>query len=169
MKGRHFEIGETHSKAKMAPQKLSKLNHSVSGKVALISGGASGIGRATAHVFVDDGAKVAILDLGEDRVKAAVDEIVAAGYSADNVLGLVCNVRDNDRVKECVAEVVAKFGHIDIVVCCAGIGAVNAGYTVDAKEEDFWWVSNRSELWAVSSSLIRSAPCQSIYQSANLP
>lgn len=96
----------------------------------LISGGASGIGRSVAHVFMDDGAKVAILDIGEDRVKKAVDEIIAAGHTADDVVGIVCDVTNNDRVKEAVAEVVAKFKKIDCVVCCAGIGAVNAGCVI---------------------------------------
>ncbi|KAI9027677.1 short-chain dehydrogenase/reductase SDR [Hyaloraphidium curvatum] len=122
----------------MTRERLSKLSHSVAGKVVLISGGASGIGRAVAHVCADDGAKIAILDLGEDRIAKAVAEIVAAGTPKEDVVGLVCNVRDNERVKEAVEEVAAKFGRIDCVVCCAGIGAVNREYKADSPEKEFW-------------------------------
>ncbi len=51
---------------------------------------------------------------------------------------MVCNVTDNDAVKAAVAQCVAKFGKIDCVVCSAGIGAVNAGYKLDAEDEQFW-------------------------------
>jgi len=120
-------------------KKLAQLSHSVAGKVVLISGGASGIGRSVSHVFIDDGGKVCILDLGQERISKAVAEITAAGHSADEVLGVECNVTDLEAVNAAVAQAVAKFGRIDYVVCCAGIGAVNAGYKLDANEEQFWY------------------------------
>ena len=52
--------------------RLSKLSRSIDGKRALVTGAASGMGRATAHLFADEGAKVAVVDLGQDRVDAVV-------------------------------------------------------------------------------------------------
>ena len=64
----------------MAP--LSTLSRSVKGKVVLVTGAASGMGRATAHLFADEGAHVAVTDLGADGVAGVVAEITDAGLSA---------------------------------------------------------------------------------------
>lgn len=63
---------------------------------------------------------------------------MGAGYSKDVVIALPCDVTNNDQVKASVGAVVEKFGRIDHVINCAGIGAVNANYTVEANDEDFW-------------------------------
>ena len=55
--------------------RLSTLSRSIAGRTAIVSGAASGMGRATAHLFADEGASVAVLDLGADRVAAVVEEI----------------------------------------------------------------------------------------------
>lgn len=59
--------------------KLTTLSRSIAGKVALVTGAASGMGRATAHLFADEGAKVALLDRNEKGVTTVVGEILAAG------------------------------------------------------------------------------------------
>jgi 3-oxoacyl-[acyl-carrier protein] reductase len=76
------------------------------------------MGRATAHLFADEGAKVAVVDLGADRVQAVVDEITGAGGTAQ---GWVLDVSDQDAVGRVVGEVRAAFGPIDILVNNAGI------------------------------------------------
>ena len=48
--------------------RLSKLSRSIAGQIAIVTGAASGMGRATAHLFADEGARVAVVDLGADRV-----------------------------------------------------------------------------------------------------
>ena len=100
--------------------RLTTGNRSVAGKVALVTGAASGMGRATAHLFADEGCKVAVTDLGEERVQAVVDEITGAGYEAH---GWVLDVSDQDNVDRVVAEIVERFGGLDILVNNAGMVA----------------------------------------------
>ena len=100
--------------------RLTTGNRSVAGKTVLVTGAASGMGRATAHLFADEGAAVAVTDLGEDRVQAVVDEITAAGGIAK---GWVLDVSDEGRVGVVVEEIVAAFGSLDILVNNAGLVA----------------------------------------------
>ena len=62
--------------------RLTQLSRSIEGKVALVTGAASGIGRATAHLFADEGAAVVVTDVNEEGVKRVVAEIEAAGRSS---------------------------------------------------------------------------------------
>jgi 3-oxoacyl-[acyl-carrier protein] reductase len=98
--------------------RLTKGNRSIAGRTAIVTGAASGMGRATAHLFADEGAKVAVIDLGDDRVKTVVDEIGAAGGTAQ---GWVLDVSDGAAVERVVGEVRDAFGPIDILVNNAGI------------------------------------------------
>jgi 3-oxoacyl-[acyl-carrier protein] reductase len=98
--------------------RLTKGNRSIAGRVAIVTGAASGMGRATAHLFADEGAKVAVIDLGEDRVKTVVEEINGAGGTAQ---GWALDVSDADGVNRVVGEVRDAFGPVDILVNNAGI------------------------------------------------
>src|SRR5947209_17981831 len=71
--------------------RLTKLSRSIAGRVALVTGAASGMGRATAHLFADEGGKVAVVDLDPQKVAAVVDEITEAGGEA---AGYDCAVSD---------------------------------------------------------------------------
>jgi 2-dehydro-3-deoxy-L-rhamnonate dehydrogenase (NAD+) len=86
-----------------------------SGRVAAITGGASGIGAATAARLASGGARVAVLDLAEDAAQAAADGI------GDGTLGLAVDVTDSAAVDAAVARVERELGRLDILVCCAGI------------------------------------------------
>jgi len=97
---------------------LSRLSRSIAGRGALVTGAASGMGRATAHLFADEGALVAVTDIGADGVQRVVDEIRAAGGKAQ---GWVMNVGDDADVARVVPEIAAAFGRLDIVVNNAGI------------------------------------------------
>ncbi|HVM52792.1 MAG TPA: SDR family NAD(P)-dependent oxidoreductase [Acidimicrobiales bacterium] len=107
--------------------RLTTGNRSIAGRVAIVTGAASGMGRATAHLFADEGAKVAVIDLGEDRVQRVVEEITSAGGTAR---GWVLDVSDRDAVLRVVDEVRQALGPIDILVNNAGIalgGAFQGG------------------------------------------
>ena len=102
--------------------------------MAIVTGAASGMGRATAHLFADEGAKVAVIDLAEDRVQAVVDEIGAAGGAA---IGWVLDVSDQDAVNRVVEEVREQLGPIDILVNNAGI-AIGAPFPENDGYLDAW-------------------------------
>jgi NAD(P)-dependent dehydrogenase (short-subunit alcohol dehydrogenase family) len=95
----------------------------INGKVAVITGGASGLGAATARVLVAKGAKVSIFDLQEDKGTALVAEL-----GADNALFNKVNVTSEESVQAAVAATMARFGAIHI--CCNYAGIGNAIKTV---------------------------------------
>lgn len=83
-------------------------------KVAVVTGGASGIGLATTRKLLSEGANVVILDLKMD------EEII--NNLGENVLYLECDVSNEENVKNCIEEIIKKFNHIDYLVANAGIG-----------------------------------------------
>lgn len=85
------------------------------GKVAIITGGASGIGLATAKKLLSEGAKVVLADWNDD-----VDEIAKSLNS--EAIGIKTDVSNENEVKNCVNQVIEKFGHVDMLVANAGIG-----------------------------------------------
>ena len=114
--------------------RITTRSRSVEGKVVLVTGAASGMGRATAFLFADEGAKVAVTDLSADGVADVVGRIRDAGGTAH---GIALDVTDTDAIDAAVAEIRAELGPIDIVVNNAGVGA---GSPVDdANFEDQWF------------------------------
>jgi NAD(P)-dependent dehydrogenase (short-subunit alcohol dehydrogenase family) len=89
-------------------------------KVALITGGASGIGYATAERFLSDGAKVMIVDISEDRAKAAADALAIEGFG-ESVAAIAADVSIFTEVEAAVRHTVATFGMLDIIFNNAGI------------------------------------------------
>lgn len=92
----------------------------LTGRSALVSGGASGIGRAIAQLFLEEGASVAISDINGDGLEAAVKDLSGHG----TVLGIEGDVRSMADAGRMVAETVEAFGAIDVLVCNAGITSV---------------------------------------------
>jgi len=88
------------------------------GKVAIVTGGASGLGQATVEAYVARGVKVAIFDLNEERANQLIEKL-----GADKVAFWKVNVADEDSVKSAVAEVVEKFGALHICNNFAGIAS----------------------------------------------
>lgn len=88
------------------------------GKVALISGGGSGIGQATVLKFAQEGAKVGVADINLDAAQATVDQVKAAGGEA---VAVQVDVSDFEAVKAAVASTVDAFGKLDVIFNNAGI------------------------------------------------
>jgi NAD(P)-dependent dehydrogenase (short-subunit alcohol dehydrogenase family) len=109
------------------------LNITFEGKVALVTGAASGLGFATAKAFAEAGAAVALADWNEDAVQAAAKDLTAQGHKT---LALRCDVADDDAVKTMVERTVAAFGRLDAAYNNAGVQNVLAE-TADAPLEDF--------------------------------
>jgi meso-butanediol dehydrogenase/(S,S)-butanediol dehydrogenase/diacetyl reductase len=91
------------------------------GKVALVTGGARGIGQAIAQRFADEGASVAVLALHAESASGAASELVARGAAA---VGIGGDVSSEDDVRRAVEETVAAFGRLDVMVNNAGAIAI---------------------------------------------
>jgi 3-oxoacyl-[acyl-carrier protein] reductase len=89
-------------------------------KVAIVTGAASGIGRATAMRFGKEGAKVVVCDINQAGIDPVVGELTAAGVDA---IGYLVNVTDKAQIADMVAGVKVRWGRIDILVNNAGIVA----------------------------------------------
>src|SRR5947209_15551339 len=115
--------------------RLTRLSRSVDGRTAIVTGAGSGMGRATAHLFADEGANVAVVDLRDDAVAKVVAEIEGAGGRAR---GWTVDVTDAAAIQSLVGEVVAHFGGLDIVVNNAGV-AIPGGAAATADQFETSW------------------------------
>jgi 3-oxoacyl-[acyl-carrier protein] reductase len=130
--------------------KLSKLSRSIEGRVAIITGAASGMGRATAYVFADEGARLALVDRNAEGVQAVADEINAEGGSAR---AYTADLGDGDAIVALVERIRADVGPIDILINNAGL---SAGAPIDhALWEKAWEVTFAVNLTA-QARLIRA-------------
>jgi 3-oxoacyl-[acyl-carrier protein] reductase len=98
--------------------KLSKLSRSIEGRVTIITGAGSGMGRATAHVFADEGARLALVDRDGDAVEQVAAEVRAAGGAAN---AYVADLADGDAIPALVARIRDDLGPIDILINNAGL------------------------------------------------
>ncbi|MFA6231388.1 MAG: 3-hydroxybutyrate dehydrogenase [Rhodanobacter sp.] len=105
---------------------------SLNGKVALITGAASGLGKAIAELYAQHGASVAIADINQQAADAVASEINAAGGKA---IGVAMDVTSEDAVNAGTDQVVAAFGQLDILVSNAGVQIVSP--IVDFKFADW--------------------------------
>ena len=115
------------------------------GKVAVITGGASGIGKACALRFAEEGAEIDISDLGSERMESAAAEI--RGSTNGQVKWVEANVCFEEQIENLMRSVMDDFGHIDCVVAAAGVSGANyvsgenaeglSGNLVDQSLEDW--------------------------------
>lgn len=136
--------------------RLSKLSRSVSGRVVLVTGAASGMGRATAHLFADEGAFVAVTDLDLSSVEKVVEEIRSSGGTAT---GWVLDVTDRQRIREVVAEIAVELGEIDILVNNAGI-VISASLNQPDDEYEAAWSRTLDVLLTAHVRLVRACLAQ---------
>ncbi len=103
------------------------------GKVALVTGGGSGIGKAAAVRFAREGASVGVLSRTEDENQATVQEIKRAGGKA---IALPADISDADQMRQAVERLVGTYGRLDIVFANAGINGVWA--PIDELKPEEW-------------------------------
>jgi rhamnulose-1-phosphate aldolase/alcohol dehydrogenase len=94
----------------------------LSGRIALVTGGASGIGRATARKLAELGAHVAVADLNAEGAETVAAEI-RSRFGLRRALGLRVDVTSEEAVAEAVRRVVLEYGGLDVLVCSAGIAS----------------------------------------------
>lgn len=109
------------------------MNISFDGKVALVTGAASGLGLATATAFAESGAAVALADRNKSAVRKVADGLKAKGY---RTLDIHCDVADEEQVEAMVERTVAAFGRLDAAYNNAGVQNILAE-TAAATREDF--------------------------------
>lgn len=131
--------------------RLSRLSRSIAGRTALVTGAASGMGRATAHLFADEGAHVAVTDVNREGVEAVVAEIREAGASAE---GWVLDITDGAAIDQVVAAVTERFGNLDILINNAGI---SHHLPVDDDDYEAVWARTFDVLLTGQVRLIRAA------------
>ncbi|WP_304488587.1 SDR family oxidoreductase [Asaia sp. As-1742] len=105
------------------------LDFSLKGKVALVTGGASGIGAAIATAFIRKGARVALVDVNLENAAAKAAEL------GDAAVPFSCDVSNPDSVAKAVTDVQAAFGQLDILVNCAGVVFLAPAETLPL---DYW-------------------------------
>ncbi|MAK60697.1 MAG: 3-oxoacyl-ACP reductase [Ponticaulis sp.] len=130
------------------------LSRSIAGKTALITGAASGMGRATAHLFAREGANVVVTDLSQEKVDAVVDEIKAAGI--EHVVGWALDVSDHDAIKAIIPKTVEQFGGLDLLINNAGFAHL-VPFTAEGTEYDDVWDRSVSVLLTAHQRIVRAA------------
>jgi uncharacterized protein len=101
-------------------------------KVVLVTGGSSGLGRVIAQAFSEAGAKVALVGLEADAVRAAAEQMQSAG---SEVLGIPANITRQEDVDRLMAETLSRFGQLDVLVNSAGRSM--RGKVLDTTPEQF--------------------------------
>ena len=108
------------------------MDETLKGKVALVTGGGSGLGEATARAFAQAGASVAVVDINEDNAKRVSRDLLAHAES----MALKCDVSNADQVFQTVNAVVERFGRLDFVVNSAATDYVISVHDMSVEQWD---------------------------------
>jgi 3-oxoacyl-[acyl-carrier protein] reductase len=123
----------------------------LTGRVALVSGAASGMGRATARLFAAEGASVAVTDVNAEAAEAVAAEITAAGLTAR---AWRLDVADLDAIKQVTDQAAAAFGGLDALINNAGVGGFSA---IDGATYEDVWARSMSIMLTAQQRLVRAA------------
>ena len=123
---------------------LKRMSRSISGRTAIVTGAASGMGRATAQLLAEEGARVAVVDLDGDAATEVAGQIVSDGGVAE---AWTLDVGESRSLRHFVDEVRAQLGPVDILVNNAGVPAAGAFDAEDAEAK--WEWSMRVNLMAL--------------------
>jgi 3-oxoacyl-[acyl-carrier protein] reductase len=129
-----------------------ELSRSIAGKVAIITGAASGIGRATAYLFAKEGAAIVAVDVNQDRLTSLLDELKAQGH--EQVLALKVDVTSKPDIDSCIARTVDQFGGIDIVVNNAGMVIP---VSLESDQYDEVWDKSVGIMLTAHQTMVRAA------------
>ena len=108
------------------------------GKVAFITGGGGGIGRATAERFTEEGAKVCIAEIDSTVGKNAAESAKLKGKNGGDAFFIETNVSEEESVKNAINETIKHYGKIDILHNNAGGSTLQDGPVTEAPLEEFW-------------------------------
>lgn len=129
------------------------LSRSISESVAIVTGAASGMGRATAQLFTSEGANVAVTDLDQKACENVAQEISSAGHNG-KPLPLSLDVSDEEQINAIVEKTVAEFGRLDIIVNNAGFATpANVG----KEEYEQTWVKSIEVMLSSHQRMTRAA------------
>jgi NAD(P)-dependent dehydrogenase (short-subunit alcohol dehydrogenase family) len=117
---------------------VSARSGALAGKVALITGAATGIGRASAVLFAREGARVILVDMRLPELEAAVAAVREATGRAESATYVVADLTQADACANAVEQGVQTYGRLDVVFNNAGVGTLWVGGTVETIELDNW-------------------------------
>lgn len=137
---------------------MYKANFNLTGKVAVVTGGGRGIGRAVAEGLAHAGADVVLTARTEEQVKVSADEI--ASEAGRRTLGLSCDVTNKASIESMVTKVIEEFGHIDILVNNAGTSVRHGALELTEDEWDLVMDTNLKSVFLMSQAVGRHMVAQ---------
>lgn len=126
----------------------------ISGRVAVITGAASGFGEGIAQRFAEEGAKIVIADLSDDKAKAVVDQLNSQ-HGPKTAVYIKTNVADKAAMQNLIEGSVKAFGRVDIMVNNAGVSHKNQSLLdIDDEMADLVWAVNVKAIWLSALFLV---------------
>ncbi len=121
------------------------------GKVAVVTGASSGLGKSAALAYAENGASVALLGLDEEKLEKVKTEIMEKGRDA---LAIRCDVTKEQEVQDTIKNVLKKYGHIDILLNNAGVAVPGGVETLKEEEWDKSFNVNVKGMYLLSKYVI---------------
>jgi NAD(P)-dependent dehydrogenase (short-subunit alcohol dehydrogenase family) len=130
---------------------MSTVNGRLTGRVAIVTGAASGIGKASAIRFASEGATVVVADVRADRTQRCIDEITALGGTA---LALGVNVSDPAQIESMITTTIATFGRLDVLFNNAAITRIGDAVDLALDDWNLIWNTNVTSIFLAAKFAI---------------